>query len=124
MTELVDLLTMEVVQTIWSFVLLFSTLVFPQLLGVLLFFLLKGRPHFLAHTLSFVTPVVLSILFVWMIFFYRYYQAHPNERCGGPLLGASVIMLLSLVLQLGFGVIAQVALHSRTAVCASRSCAS
>ena len=115
---------MEVVQTIWSFVLLVSILVFPQLFGVLLFFLLKGRPHFLAHALSFMAPILLSILFVWMIFIYRYYQAHPNERCGGPLLGAFVILLLSLVLQLVFGVIAQVALHSRTALCASRSCAS
>lgn len=115
---------MEAVQTIWSFVLLFSILAFPQLLGVLLFFLLKGRPHFLAHALGFLTPIVLSVFFVWMIFIYRYYQAHPDERCGGPLLGAFVIMLLSLVLQLALGVITQVALHSRTAVCASRSCAS
>jgi hypothetical protein len=111
---------MEAVHTIWSFVLLFSTLAFPQLFGVLLFFILKGRPHFLAHALSFVAPVLLSILFVWMIFIYRYYQAHPDERCGGPLLGALVIMLLSTGLQLGLGAFAQVALHSRTAVCARR----
>ena len=112
---------MEVVQTIWGFVLLFSILAFPQLFGVLLFFLLKGRPHFLAHTVSFVSPVLLSILFVWMIYIYRYYQAHPDERCGGPLLGASVIMLLSFVLQLVFGIFAQLALHSRTALCAPQS---
>ena len=115
---------MEVVQTIWGFVLLFSILVFPQLFGVLLFFLLKGRPHFLAHTLSFVTPFVLSIFFEWMIYMYRYYQAHPDERCGGPLLGAFMIMLLSLVLQLVFGVFAQLALHSKTALCALKSRAS
>ena len=115
---------MEVVQTIWGFVLLFSILAFPQLFGILLFFLLKGRPHFLAHTLSFVTPVLLSIFFVWMIYMYRYYQAHPDERCGGPLLGAFMIMLLSLVLQLVFGVFAQLALHSRTALCAPKSRAS
>ena len=109
---------MEVAHTIWSFVLLFSVLVFPQLLGVLLFFLLKGRPHFLAHALSFVSPILLSILFTWMIFIYRYYQAHPDERCGGPLLGGLLIMLVGVVLQLVFGVLVQLALHSRTAVCA------
>ena len=109
---------MEAVQTIWSFVLLFSVLAFPQLFGVLLFFLLKGRPHFLAHTLSFISPVLLSLLFVWMIFIYRYYQAHPNESCGGPLLGAVLIMLLSAGLQLVLGAFAQIALHSRTNICA------
>jgi|SRR5215211_4023132 len=111
---------MEVLHIIWGFLLLFSTLLFPQLFGVLLFFLLKGRPHFLAHSLSFVAPVVLSILFVWMIYIYRYYQAHPDERCGGPLLGALGIMLLSVGLQFVFGTLAQLALHSRTAICARR----
>ena len=108
---------MEALQTIWSFVLLFSVLVFPQLFGVLLFFLLKGRPHLVAHALSFVSPVVLSILFTWMIYIYRYYQAHPDERCGGPLLGGLLIMLVSVILQLVFGSLAQVALHSRTRLC-------
>jgi hypothetical protein len=108
---------MEALHTIFSFVVLFSLLVFPQLFGVLLFFLLKGRPHFLAHALSFVSPVLLSILFTWMIYIYRYYQAHPDERCGGPLLGGVLIMLVSVVLQLVFGTLAQVALHSRTKLC-------
>ena len=112
---------MEAVQTIWGFVLLFSVLAFPQLVGVLLFFLLKGRPHFLAHALSFVSPILLSILFTWMIYIYRYYQAHPDERCGGPLLGGVLIMLVSVVLQLVFGALAQVALHSRTVICARPS---
>lgn len=111
---------MEAVQTIWSFVLLISVLVFPQLLGVLLFFFLKGRPHFLAHALSFVAPLVLSIVFVWLIYMYRYYQAHPDERCGGPMLGALMIMLVSVGLQVVFGTLAQLALHARSAVCTKR----
>src|ERR1041385_3875244 len=112
---------MEALQTIWSFVLLFSILLFPQLFGVLLFFLLKGRPHFLAHALSFVAPVLLFILFTWMIFIYRYYQAHPDERCGLPLLGGLMFMLVGAGLQLVFGTLAQAALHARTAVCVRRS---
>ena len=108
---------METLHTIWSFVLFFSVLVFPQLFGVLLFFLLKGRPHFLAHVLSFVSPVVLAILFTWMIYIYRYYQAHPDERCGGPLLGGVLILLLNAGLQLVFGALVQGALHSRTKLC-------
>ena len=115
--ELVD---MEALHTIWSFLLLLALLAFPQLFGVLLFFLLKGRPHFLAHALSFITPILMSIFFSWMIFIYRYYQAHPNERCGGPLLGGLMITLVGACLQLVFGVLAQVTLHSRTAVCGPR----
>jgi hypothetical protein len=110
--------SMEAVQTFWNFVLLFSTIVFPQLIGVLLFFLLKNRPHFLAHALSSVAPVVLSILFLWMIFIYRYYHLHPDERCGGPLLAALGIMLVGGGLQIVFSTLAQVALHARSAVCA------
>ena len=95
-------------------------LAFPQLLGVLFFFLLKGRPHLLAHALSFITPVVVSIFFTWMIFIDRYYQAHPDEHCGLPILGGFVFMLVGGCLQLVFGAFAQVALHSRTAICARR----
>jgi len=108
---------MEAVHTIWSFVLLFSMLAFAQLLGVLLFFVLKGRPHILAHFLSFVAPVFLSILFIWMIFMYRYYQAHPDDHDGGQLFAASLLMLLCACLQLIFGAMIQIALHSRAAVC-------
>src|ERR1043165_6575266 len=111
---------MEALQTIWSFLLLGTLVVFPQLFGVLLFFLLKGRPHFLAHAVSFVAPVLLSIFFTWMIFIYRYYEAHPEERCGGPLLGGFLVMLFGGCLQLVFGALAQVMLHSKTAVCAQR----
>lgn len=111
---------MEAVQTIWKFALLFSLLAFPQLLGVLLFFVLKGRPHFLAHAVSFLAPVLLSVFFIWMIFIYQFHQAHPDERCGLPVLGGLVIMLVAGCLQFVFGAFAQVALHSRAAVCARR----
>jgi hypothetical protein len=112
--------TMETLHMIRGVVLLGTMLVFPQLLGVLLFFVLKSRPHFLAHALSFIAPVLVSIFFTWMIFIYNFNQAHPNERCGMPILGALVIMLVGGCLQIIFGAFAQVALHWRTAVCARR----
>lgn len=108
---------MEAVQTIWSFVLLFSLLVFAQLFGVLFFLLLKDRQHFLAHAVGFVVPLVLSIVFLWMILLYRYYQFHPDDRDGGQLFGASLIILFSACLQLVLGTIAQIVLHSKTDLC-------
>ncbi|HZI47766.1 MAG TPA: hypothetical protein VFD75_08200 [Pyrinomonadaceae bacterium] len=111
---------MEALHTIWGFLLLGTMLVFPQLLGVLLFFLLKGRPHFLAHVLSFITPVLFSIFLTWLIFIYRYTQAHPHDGCGMPILGGVVIMLFGGCLQLIFGAFSQVILHSRAAICARR----
>lgn len=111
---------METLHTIWGFILLGTMLVFPQLLGVLLFFLLKGRPHLLAHALSFITPILVSLFFTWMIFIYQFYQAHPHESCGMPVLGGLVIMLFGGCLQIVFGAYAQVALHWRAAVCEQR----
>ena len=103
---------MEAVRTIWSFLLLFSVLAFAQLFGVLLFLRLKRHAHFLAHFLGFVAPVLLSLVFFWMVYIYRYYQAHPDESCGGPLLGGLLIMLFGAGLQLLFGTFAQITLHS------------
>lgn len=111
---------METLQTIRAFLFLGTMLVFPQLLGVLLFFLLKGRPHFLAHALSFIVPVLVSLFFTWMIFIYNFLQARPNDGCGMPVLGGLVIMLFGGCLQMLFGAFAQVVLHWRTAVCAQR----
>ena len=109
---------MRAVQTIWNFLWLFSVLAFAQLFGFLLFLRLKRHAHFLAHFLGFVAPVLLSLLFLWMILIYRYYQAHPLVPCGGQLFAASLVMLLSGGLQLVFGAIAQIALHSRVDGCA------
>ena len=52
--------SMEAVQTFWNFVLLFSTIVFPQLIGVLLFFLLKHRPQFSCACSELFAPILLS----------------------------------------------------------------
>ena len=109
---------METVQTIWSFTLFFGLLLFAQLFGVLLFFVLKGRPHFLAHLLSLSVPVLLSVVFLWMVLLYRYYQAHPNDHDGGQLYGAVLAMLLSGFLQIVFGTLVQIALHRRANLCA------
>ena len=95
-------------------------LAFAQLFGVLLFLVLKGRPHFLAHFLGYIAPVPLSLFFIWLVYLVRYYQAHPDDRDGGQLFGALGLMVLSVFVQLVFGALTQNALHSKMGVCAKK----
>jgi uncharacterized BrkB/YihY/UPF0761 family membrane protein len=110
---------MEAIRTIWSFVLLFGLLAFAQLLGVLLFSRVKRYQHFFAHFSGFLIPILLSIGFCWMIFVYRYYHLHPDDRDGGQLLGALGIIALAVGVQTIVGLIAQLVLHSRNTTCGS-----
>jgi hypothetical protein len=108
---------MEAVHTIWNFFLLFALLAFSQLTGVLLFFRLRRFSHFLAHISGFIVPILLSVGFLWMIFIYRYYKFHPDEREGLQLMAAFYLMILAAIGELLVGAVAQIALHSRVKGC-------
>ena len=108
---------MGALRTIWNFFLLFSLFSFAQLVGILIFFRLRQYQHFLAHFFGLFTPLFLYVAFSWLIFIYRYYQVHPNERCGGQLVAASMIILTGAALQIFCGVIAQLAIHNRVQTC-------
>jgi len=110
---------MEAIRTIWSFALLFGTLAFAQLLGVLLFFQIKRYQHFLAHFSGFVLPIVLSVAFCWMVYIFRYYRFHPDDRDGGQLLGALMIIMLAVGAQVLIGMFAQMALHAKVHSCSA-----
>ena len=109
---------MEAIRTIWSFSILFGTLAFTQVLGVLLFFQVKRYQHFLAHFSGFVLPIVLSVAFCWMVYIYRYYTLHPDDHDGGQLFGALMIILLAVGAQTLIGMIAQMILHAKVHSCA------
>ena len=100
----------EALGIIWSFLLLFSIFAFSLLMGILLFFRLR-RFHFLAHLASTLLPFVLFIFFSWLVYVYRFYQAHPNERCGGPLLGALGIITMGTFVLAAISPFAQWLLH-------------
>jgi uncharacterized protein (DUF486 family) len=104
---------------IWSFLLLFSVFAFSLLMGTLLFFRLR-RFHFLAHLLGTLLPFVLFIFFSWLIYIYGFYRAHPDERCGGPLMGALGIIGLGIFGLAVFSPLAQWLLHTNSQRCGAR----
>src|SRR5262245_53784436 len=110
---------LEALQIIFSFLLLFSIFAFSLLMGVLLFFRLR-RFHFLAHFLGALLPLFLFVFFSWLTYLYGFYRAHPNERCGGPLLGALGIIALGTFVLLAISPFAQWLVHSNSRGCDAR----
>lgn len=109
----------EALGIIWSFLLLFSIFAFSLLMGILLSFRLR-RFHFLAHLFGTLLPLVLFIFFSWLIYIYRFYRAHPDEQCGGPLLGALGIIALGTCALAVISPFAQWLLHANRQGCSVR----
>jgi 4-amino-4-deoxy-L-arabinose transferase-like glycosyltransferase len=105
---------MEVLHTIWSFLLLFSLILFAQLLGALAYFKLERSHLWLARVVGVVIALFTFVGFSWMIFIYRYYKLHPDDRDGGQLLGASLIIMMGAVIEILLSVVSQVLLSHRT----------
>ena len=104
---------METLQVALNLFMLFSLWVVPQLLGVLIYFRLKRRHDFLAHLVGFIIPPILFFYLARIVLVYSYYKAHPDDHCGGALIGAALIILFGTVAQLIFGLVAQFVLHGR-----------
>lgn len=106
---------MEALNTIWSFVLLFSLILFAHLLGVLVYFKLERFHPWLARVAGVLVSVFSFIGFSWMIFIYRYYKHHPEDHDGGQLLGASLIIITGTVIEIVSGVVGLLLVHQRRA---------
>lgn len=111
---------MEAIRTILNFLVFFGALACAQLLGVILFFVVKRYQHFVAHLSGFVIPIFLSVVFCWFIFIYRYYLLHPDDHCGGQLIGAMGALALAVAIQVIVGLTAQLGLHEPVRTCASK----
>jgi hypothetical protein len=94
----------------WRFLLLSSTFVFPQLIGILLHFRLMRRSRWLAFAFGFLVPAVLFFYFVQVFFFEESREAQLNgvNRCGSPSVveemilwnGTAAQLIVSLPIQL------------------------
>jgi hypothetical protein len=92
--------------------LLAGVFVFPQLLGVLLYFRLSRAPRWLAFTTAALVP---AIVFFWLapnFFFAGLREARGERGCGMPAMAAAFLFLAGTVIQLGAGLFTQIILST------------
>ena len=95
--------------------LLGGVLIFPQLLGILLYYRLSRAPRWIAAIAAALLP---AIIFFWLapIFLFagiREAYARDHSGCGMPAVAAGIIFLALTAIQLLVGVSAQMVLSSR-----------
>jgi NADH:ubiquinone oxidoreductase subunit K len=91
---------MESLFIFWILLLLGSTFVFPQLIGVLLHFRLARRSRWLAFAFGFLVPAVL-FFYLAPLFFIAGGGAQSNSsRCGLPGLAVALMMLAGTAAEL------------------------
>jgi CDP-diglyceride synthetase len=98
---------------VWALLKLFAFFAFPQLLGILVFFRIR-RYYLLARLAAFLIPIALHVVFGWLFLVVSYYRVHPNERCGGPMLGAIGAILFGLAVHASLGGWVQIFLPRRS----------
>jgi len=95
--------------------LLGGVLIFPQLLGILLYYRLNRAPRWIAATAAALLP---AMVFFWLgpIFLFagirEEYARHPSG-CGMAAAAAGIIFLALTAIQLFVGVVAQLILLAR-----------
>ena len=104
---------MESFLVAWRFLLLASLFVFPQLLGILLYFRLTRAPRWVAAITCTLTPIILFVLLAPMYFFAGIPE---NAGCGMPAFGAILILYAGTIIHLGLGLIIQLLLPRRRKV--------
>ena len=105
---------METLLIVWRFLLLAGIFVFPQLLGVLLYFRLRRVPRWLAFIAAALVPAIVFFFLAPIYFFAGVREAYARgEGCGMPAMAATFFLLAGTVIQLGAGLFAQVVLATR-----------
>jgi len=86
-----------------------SLLVFPQVLGVLLYFRLRRLPNWIAITVAALTPSLVFFFLSPLFFFagFKEAQARGELTCGMPAMAALVMMFTGSIAELVGGIIVQ-----------------
>jgi hypothetical protein len=94
-----------------KFLSLGAALVFPQLLGILLYFRLSRVPRWLAAIAAALAPAVFFFWFTRLVMIAGFREAYPHGmNCGMPALAAAFMLLAGTILQLIGGVFTQIIL--------------
>jgi hypothetical protein len=88
----------------WGFVLLACVFVFPQLLGVLLYYRMHWAPRWVARTASILAPAVIFFFLAPILFFSGMREAEPGG-CGMPAAFAGLFLLFGIGVQLVPGIV-------------------
>jgi len=104
---------METLQIIWNFTSFFSVFAVPQLLGVLVYFQLRRFRKMLAHVAGFLLSTASFISLSYLFFLYLPAKAHPEERCGLPLMGALFMTMGGFVITVFISLTIQLILRQR-----------
>ena len=102
---------MQSLLILWRLLFLASVVVFPQLLGILLYFRLSRAPRWVAAIVAALAPAVVFFWLdrIFMIAALRELYAR-GERCGMPAFGAVLLLFTGTAIQLLLGIITQAVL--------------
>ena len=102
---------METLREAWVYVLFASVFVFPQLLGVLLYYRLRWAPGWIARSAASLAPAVIFFWLAPILFFAGIREAAASGmNCGMPAVAAGIILLLATGVQLVLGPVIHVVL--------------
>ena len=102
--------SMDSLIIIWRLLMLASIFVFPQLLGVLLYYRLTWAPRWVAAIVGTVAP---GVLFVFLGPIFLFAGIKPHDTCGMPAFGALLMLFAGTIIHLGVGLFVQLALVAR-----------
>ena len=105
---------MQSVLIAWRFLLLASIFVFPQLLGILLYFRLSRAPRWVAAMAATLAPAVFYVWLAPIFLFAGVREAYARgEGCGMPALAALFFLFAGTAIQLALGLFIQLTLSGR-----------
>ncbi len=104
---------MESLLPFWRLLLLTSTFVFPQLIGVLLYFRLGRRSRRLAFAVGVLVPAVLFFFLAPLFFLPGMREVQESSGCGMPAMAAAFMILAGTAAELIVAVPLQLHLFRR-----------
>ena len=105
---------METLLGVWRLLLLAGSLVFPQLLGILLYYKLSRVPRWVAAIAAALAPAIFFFWFTRMLMIANLREAYAHgERCGMPAVAAGILLLMGTTIELFGGIFTQIFLATK-----------